>query len=121
MGAPRVKSKVLEYLAKHPNANVWRGDIARDLGLTDAQVTASIGSTFRSESEAKAHIVVVEQGSCWRWSDTPLVQVMPTTEVELPAKPKSARIFVELVGLPDGRLLIQESEGGVWFATAVGK
>lgn len=113
MGAPRVKDKVLEYLAKRPNVNIWRGDIAKDLGLTEAQVTACIGSAFRASGEAKEHIIVVESGRGWRWTDG----LVPKVETPI----KSKRVFVELADMPDGRLLIQEAEGTVWFATAVGK
>ena len=107
MGAPRIKDEVLRYLSKQPGSVVWRKDIAIALGFTDDQVTSAIGSVMRSATEAKDHVIVVEQGRAWRWSET------LSKPVETPIGVK--RLFEEIATLPDGRIIAKGDDNEIYW------
>jgi len=111
MGAPRIKDEVLRYLSKQPGSVVWRKDIAIALGFTDEQVTSAIGSVMRSATEAKEHVIVVEQGRAWRWSE------IPSKSVVTPIGTK--RLFEEIANLPDGRILAKGDDDGIYWVEKV--
>ena len=111
MGSPRVKDRVLEYLTRHPGTVVWRGDVAKDLGLQQEQVSNAISSVFRSTTDARNHIVVVESGRAWRWSDSPLVPDVGPDQ--------GKRLFEELAALADGRILAKGDDGKVYWVSQV--
>lgn len=114
MGAPRIKDEVLRYIARHPGVSVWRKDIANDLNLTESQVTQAVGSALRSTvGEASTHVVVIEQGRAWRWSETPV------KDVDSQPKPGMPRLFEEITTLPDGRILVKGDDSNVYWLTAI--
>jgi hypothetical protein len=112
MGSPRVKDRVVEYLTRHPGVVVWRGDISRDLNLTPEQVTSAISGIYRSHiGDARNHVVVVESGRAWRWSDAPLVPDV--------APDKGKRLFEELAQTAEGRILAKGDDGKVYWVSEV--
>lgn len=118
---PSIRANILHFLAQNSGVTVWRKDVADGLGISEDQVTSSIGGILKIGSPASRHIIVIDRGRAWRWTETPVapyVGPVPTTEVT-PADPPTRRVFEELAEVPDGRILIQDESRVVYWASKV--
>ena len=108
MGSPVLKEQVLRYLASKPGETIWRGDIAKDLGFTDQQVSTVIATVLREGREMSTHLVIIDKGRAWRWVDKPSAPLDSTK-----------RLFEEVATIPDGRILVKDTESKVYWLTEV--
>lgn len=117
MGAVWIKDKVLKYLADHPGLVVWRDDMAKDLNLLPSSIAAAIGNMIREGKEASTHIVVVQSGRAWRWSEKPTTPPVPprgggngVASTGAPAR----KLYEELAVTKGGTILVQSEDGQVY-------
>lgn len=111
MGATSYREHVSRYLSTKPDQIVWCQDMARDLGLTEEQVKNAVkGALDSPEQELSKHITIVAAGKAWRWDS----RGKASPNGGEPDK----RLFEELVSLDDGRVLVQGSDGKVYWLTA---
>lgn len=109
MGATSYREHVSRYLSTKPDQIVWCQDMARDLGLSEEQVKNAVkGALDSPEQELSKHITIVSAGKAWRWDSGG-----KTVRGE-----SDKRLFEELVSLDDGRVLVQGSDGKVYWLTA---
>lgn len=98
-----LRSKVLEYLHKKPDCEVWFQEIAAAIGSTEAAVRNCVGNLVLDGSFNVER--VVRGRSC-----------IYRSKPQVPAKPEnSKRLFEELATTKAGEVLVQDETGVLYL------
>lgn len=105
-GRSRIRDRVLKYIEDARGANVYVGDMARDLNALEGSIQNAINDLRKSIPQLQ----VVIPGRSWRWVAN---AEAPKTE----AAAKEKRMFEEIGTTKSGDLLIKDTEGTIYTAT----
>lgn len=95
-----VRDKVLKYIEKASGTTVYADDMAKDLGLNQAQIRAAARGLI--DSGNCPQLVVTIAGRAWRW------------DASQKAAKQAKRIFEELTTTKAGVVLVQDEDGNVY-------
>lgn len=95
-----VRDKVLKYIERASGTTVYIDDMARDLGLKDAQIRGAVRGLI--DSGNCPQLVPTIAGRAWRW------------DASAKASKPTKRMFEELTVTKAGVVLVQDEDGNVY-------
>jgi hypothetical protein len=116
---PNVRARVLAYLEANPNKRVHADEMAKEIGISVAQVQNGTYGIARIPELAK-HLKTIFPGRVWAW-ETDLPEPVRAQEVrEEVAMPNPAPVFeadilLTKIGLGQQGIVAQDRDGALWL------